>query len=88
MNIEQAKAIIKEEDLDGKNFFSIKHLHADEVAIEKRENNKYFVFSTNERMGYSGEREFTNESEALEEYIKRLRASKALNEYWKKEGLL
>lgn len=85
MNIEQAKEIIKREDLNGDNFFSTKYIHADTVAIERKANNKYVVFTTNEKMGIRGEHEFANESDALNEYIKRLRALKGWNEFLKEK---
>lgn len=78
MDIKQAKEIIKSENLNGKNLFNTDHLHEDEVAIEKTSDNKYIVFMTEERKVRIGVVEFTSESDALIDYIERLRADKEL----------
>lgn len=83
MNIREAKEIIKKENLDGKNFFRKWRMNTDEVAIIKKLNGKYDVFTTNERMGREGLQRFSNESDALNEYIERLRADKDLKDYIK-----
>ncbi|TLF41904.1 hypothetical protein FEI15_01455 [Lacticaseibacillus zeae] len=59
MDIQQAKKIIESEGLFAKNFFDTSHLHADEVAIEKRQDHKFVVFTTGERMSRDGLQEFT-----------------------------
>lgn len=86
MNAREAKKIIKEENLNGKNFFRTWDLYTDEIAIVKESRDKYVVFTTDERMAREGIQHFTNESDALIEYIKRLRADKKYKEYEKKEG--
>lgn len=60
MDIQQAKKIIESEGLFAKNFFDTSHLHADEVAIEKRQDHKFVVFTTGERMSRDGLQEFTD----------------------------
>jgi hypothetical protein len=47
----------------------------DEVGIRQKEV-KWIVYSTDERANLVSEKEFYSECEALENYIKRLRANK------------
>ena len=71
--------ILNKEQLIFYNFFEDRDDASDEMVI-KSISGKYVVYATNERAAKvaEGEREFDNESEALENFVRRLRA---LNRY-------
>lgn len=78
MNREAARKIIKAEQLISYNFLENRANHSDEVVIQKKAG-QWVVYATNERASKvsSGERVFDNESDALEHFIRRLRALNA-----------
>lgn len=82
MKIEEAKKIIQTEQLISYNFFEDRNDASDEIVIKKL-SGKYIVYATNERAAKisSGEKVFDNEEEALDNFIKRLRA---LNDYMRR----
>lgn len=74
MTKEEALKIIKDENLMGFKFFDNTQPGYDEVGVIIN-NNQWEVFSTDERGYFRGKRGiFNNESEALESFIRRLRA--------------
>ena len=71
----EAKNIIKDEELKGYNFFEDREDTQKEIVILKiRE--QWLVYATDERASKvtGSEKGFDNESDALENFIKRLRA--------------
>ena len=81
MTREEAKAIIASECLIGYRFFENRPYKADEVVVEQTDK-KYVVYVTSERCARMDESlfEYDTESEALEDFIGRLRADKELRE--------
>lgn len=76
-----AEGILKNENLIAFNFFENRADASDEMVIKEAQGRLY-VYATNERAAKitDGERVFENEEEALDNFIKRLRA---LNKYLK-----
>ena len=81
MTREEAITIIENECLIGYRFFENRPFRADEVVIDQTDE-KYMVFVTSERCARMDETldEYDTESEALEDFIDRLRADKELRE--------
>lgn len=79
MKKEDATRIIKAEQLVSYSFFEERADSSDEVVI-KNEADRWIVYATNERASKisEGERVFDNEGDALDSFIRRLRA---LNRY-------
>lgn len=75
MNREEALEVIREEGLDGYVWFEDPSNQTEVVAIQ-RDGAEWTVLATNERAGVEGLRRFDDESEALESFIRRLRAGK------------
>ncbi|MCQ2480295.1 MAG: Imm59 family immunity protein [Clostridia bacterium] len=75
----EAKKIIKNEHLISYSFFESRNDASDEMVIKKL-SGKYIVYATNERASKisDGEKIFDNEEDALDNFIRRLRA---LNNY-------
>ncbi|MDF2792109.1 MAG: hypothetical protein K0S80_5211 [Neobacillus sp.] len=81
MTREEARIIIEKEDLKGFNWNEERYYKENEVGI-KLENNVWIVYATDERASVvSGSvKEFEFEEDALDNFIKRLRADKVLRE--------
>lgn len=77
----QAKKIINNEKLMGYNFFENRVNRENEVVIEE-DNGKWTVYVTSERAGKitNSVDEYNTESDALEDFIERLRADKILRD--------
>ena len=75
MRRKDAEKIIKTEQLISYSFFEDRDDASDEIVI-KKVSGKWVVYATNERASkiISGEHIFDNEEEALDNFIKRLRA--------------
>ena len=83
MTREKAMKIIKDENLKFFNWFDGHEIKPNEVGIRQKEV-KWIVYSTDERANLVSEKEFYSEFEALENYIKRLRATNKYNSLYKK----
>ena len=83
MNKEEAIKIMNKEGLEGYNFFEDRLNKENEVVITTN-NNQWSVFVTDERASkiINSEDIYVSESEALEDFIERLRADKILRELW------
>ncbi len=81
MTREQALQIIADENLIGYRFFEDRPYRADEVVIDQV-NEKWLVYVISERCSKMDGTldEYETESEALEDFIDRLRADKELRE--------
>jgi len=79
MTREEALQIIKDEKLQYYNWFAEHEKRANEVAIIHN-NGKWSVFTTDERECVISEVKYDSESDALKDFIERLRASKMLRE--------
>ncbi len=86
MDKNETKKIIEIENLKNFNFFENRSIGANETVIIKN-GNHWEVFVTSEKGGKGGEKIFTTESEALIDFINRLRAGKEVEEYFKQKGL-
>ena len=75
MKRKDVEKIIKTEQLISYSFFEDRDDASDEIVI-KKVSGKWVVYATNERASkiISGEHIFDNEEEALDNFIKRLRA--------------
>ena len=75
MNRKEAEEIIISEKLIPYSFFENRNDATDEMVI-KRTLDKWTVYATNERAAkiLEGEKSFDNEEEALDNFIRRLRA--------------
>lgn len=82
MKEHEAIQIIDEENLKNFNWFEHHDLRPNEVEIVKRVD-FWTVATTDERANRISEISYNNESEALDDFIERLRADKVLNEYYK-----
>lgn len=78
MNKINAEKIIKDEKLMHFNWFNNHKIYPNEVNIGKV-NSEWSVFTTDERASKISEVLYKNESDALIDFIKRLRADKVLN---------
>lgn len=74
-----AKKIINEEGLARYNFFDSR-VNAENEIVIANESNQWVVFATNERASKvtGSEKVFDNEADALDNFIKRLRALNVL----------
>jgi hypothetical protein len=81
MTLEEAKEIIKIEKLNDYNFYNDKTLNPEEVGINIT-NEEYCVFATSERNCKSGFSYFDNESDALDNFIMRVRAGNRYEAKW------
>ena len=81
MTREEAKKIIEEEGLQGYNLFENRPNRTDEVGI-CQQGGCWIVYVTTERAGIGAGTEpfFDNESDALENFIKRLRHLKKVQQ--------
>lgn len=79
MNMEEVKEVIKKENLSNYSLFNQDNPKENEVGIAK-DNNSWKVYARNERATEEGVRFFDNENDALDSFVKRLRASKALDD--------
>lgn len=79
MTREYVKKLITEEGLHGYNFFENKVNKENTIVIAK-DSEQWIVYATDERASKrtGSEKTFNNEAEALENFIKRLRASNTL----------
>lgn len=82
VNREQAMQIINQEKLNGYNWFDDHDVNPDEIVISEN-NGKWLVFTTDERANPVSRKEFENISDALENFIKRLRAQKKFNDLYR-----
>jgi len=73
MTRDEAMEIVKVEKLKHYNWYDNHDINSNEVGIRKRAN-QWSVYSSDERANPISEKEFHSESEALENFIKRLRA--------------
>ena len=75
MTREGIKKIIEEEDLSGYNFFETRMNEEHEVVI-LNDSKQWIIYVTDERASKitGSEKMFDNEAEALENFLKRLRA--------------
>lgn len=81
MTREEAKRIIEEEGLQGYNLFENRPNEEEEVGICQK-GGRWIVYVTTERAGIAAGSEcvFDNESDALENFIKRIRLGKEIEE--------
>lgn len=77
MTKDEALKIIKDENLKFFNWYSDHKIRPNEVGIQS-EQNKWHVHTSDERANLLSKKIFQTENEALENFIKRLRA---LNKY-------
>ena len=79
MTREYTKKIIDEEGLSGYNFFESRVNVENEIVIVK-DSEQWIVYATDERASKmtGSEKIFDNEAEALENFVKRLRALNVL----------
>ncbi|SBV99479.1 conserved hypothetical protein [uncultured Eubacteriales bacterium] len=82
MTEREAIQIIKDEDLKNYNWFDNHEVQPNEVEITKREN-VWIVATADERKTRISTISYKSESEALNDFIERLRADKVLNQYYK-----
>lgn len=79
MTREYIKKIIDEEGLNGYNFFESR-VNAENEIVIVNDSEKWIVYATDERASKmtGSEKIFDNEAEALENFVKRLRALNVL----------
>jgi len=82
MTEREALQIIGNENLKNYNWFDHHALQPNEVEISKQ-GNIWLVATADERVNRISTMSYTSESEALEDFIERLRADKVLGEYYK-----
>lgn len=82
VNREQALQIINQEKLNGYNCFDDHDSKPDEIVI-RESNGKWLVFTADERAKSISRKEFENINDALENFIKRLRAQKKFNDLYR-----
>ena len=82
MTEQEAIQITKDENLKNYNWFDNHELQPNEVEITKREN-VWTVSTADERTTRISKMSYKSESEALNDFIERLRADKILNQYYK-----
>ena len=82
MTEREAIQIIKDEGLKNYNWFDNHEVQPNEVEITKREN-VWIVATADERKTRISTISYKSESEALNDFIERLRADKVLNQYYK-----
>lgn len=81
MKIEDARKIIQEESLQGYNLCEERENRENEVVL-KKEKEKWIVYVTDERASKitNSVDKYNTETEAIEDFIERLRADKVLCE--------
>lgn len=81
MKIEDARKIIQKEGLQGYNLCEERENRENEVVI-KKENETWIVYVTDERASKitNSVDKYNTETEAIEDFIERLRADKVLRE--------
>ncbi|MCA0149736.1 MULTISPECIES: Imm59 family immunity protein [Rossellomorea] len=81
MNIKEAMRIIHDENLQGYNMNELRDNRENEVVL-RHENDKWIVYVTDERASKvtNSQDTYTDEKEALTDFIDRLRADKVLRE--------
>ncbi|GMQ55968.1 hypothetical protein AN1V17_03600 [Vallitalea sediminicola] len=77
MTIEEVKKIILVEQLINYNWFGDHDIYPNEVCIRKV-NDDWSVFTSDERCSQISDVLYQNESEALQDFLQRLRADKVL----------
>jgi hypothetical protein len=82
MTRERAMEIIRDEKLKNFNWYGEQDIKPNEVGIREK-GNKWNVYTSDERANPISEKEFESESEALENFIKRLRAVNKFNNLYK-----
>ncbi len=82
MTVREAIQIIEDENLKNYNWFDNHELQPNEVEITKHEN-VWNVATADERKTRISKMSYESESEALNDFIERLRADKVLNQYYK-----
>ncbi|MCC5804378.1 Imm59 family immunity protein [Rossellomorea vietnamensis] len=82
MNMEKAKKIIQTEQLENYCFFCDDTTNEGMVVIEKNAS-EWIVYTNNERATKTGEKKYKAESDALTDFIERLRGDKAMRKYLK-----
>ncbi|MFD9627529.1 Imm59 family immunity protein [Peribacillus muralis] len=82
MNIDDAKKIIQNEELENYCFFCKETSIEGEVVIEK-DGHEWKVYTNDERATKTGEKIYKEESEALHDFIERIRGDKAMRTYFK-----
>ena len=89
MKRKDAEKIIKTEQLISYSFFEDRGDATDEMVI-KKVSDKWIVYATNERASkiISGEHIYDNEEEALDNFIKRLRALNKVRNFQKNSSLI
>jgi hypothetical protein len=82
VGIEEAKKIIKNEELEIYCLFCENTSNEGEVVTQK-DGGLWKVYTNNERATKTGEKIYGNESDALCDFIERLRGDKAMRKYLK-----
>ncbi|MGX4667809.1 hypothetical protein JNUCC74_01070 [Cerasibacillus sp. JNUCC 74] len=80
MNLEEAKKIIENEKLENYVMFSDGLNKPNKVVIQEAKNN-WKVFTNDERAVVTAEKCYLSLSEALDDFIERLRGDKAYRDY-------
>jgi hypothetical protein len=80
MTREQVLEIINQEKLEGYNWFNDHDHKPNEIVISEYKN-KWLVVTTDERSNEVSKKEFENLNDALENFIKRLRAQKKILDF-------
>ncbi|MFU0791368.1 Imm59 family immunity protein [Virgibacillus proomii] len=80
MNLEEAKKIIENEKLENYVMFSDGLNKPNKVVIQEAKNN-WKVFTNDERAVVTAEKCYSSLSEALDDFIERLRGDKAYRDY-------
>ncbi|MFC7785552.1 hypothetical protein ACFQWC_13735 [Rossellomorea sp. GCM10028870] len=80
MRLKDAEELIQSEKLENYCFFCNETIKEGIVVIEK-EANEWIVYTNNERATKKGEKRYKAESEALLDFIERLRGDKAMRKY-------
>ena len=76
----EVEQIIHEENLNFYNWYKNREINPNEVGIRNIDG-KWSVYASDERANPISEKEFTTESEALENFVKRLRAINKYNRF-------
>ncbi|MBM7691680.1 hypothetical protein JOC77_001087 [Peribacillus deserti] len=74
--------VIKNEKLEDYNWFDDHNIKQDEVGI-RTDGNTWLVYTSDERANPISEKQFDSESEALDNFIKRLRAKNKFKKLYK-----
>lgn len=82
MNVDDAKKIIENEELENYCLYCNEPSNEGEVVIEKY-GDGWRVYTNNERATITGDKIYKEESGALHDFIERLRGDKAMRKYYK-----